>query len=598
MSTAGSLRRLLPGLFLVAALPAMAQNPPGLDFSKVGIYAVDYDFLDIANLKFPAGRPPESYADRVSAAKERGQYVMLGLYTWDRVTHSKPLEDVFRDTDIILDAVNLDEVDMIFLNEEEVDWGGGLDYLNAIYDHVKARYDGPVYQWYSMPLGPRCDQKADGWVLDAYGFYHERFRKHVMKFIIMDKPVIVCINATPGVNSLQCSQEQVRVCEEFNIPVFYFAVHGSMGSVNLYMQSDDPLVARWRSWMLRVFDGGWRTDVRRLPTESAQHSFSADFELAGDEAGDLQWAEDFTTYGFIDGATIHGFLNLAWCSLEEAVWLKPAAEEREAEIIHHFSTPFGFTAPTAVATGKGSLQVELSADGRRWTAGETVETAGGTRAAANIPDLDGQNLWVRVRLKAGPCDEPQTILERIEVTGGYTAPEENAFPIVTLRESEDQMHSPRVALVPYEDDFRARRYLHLGEVIGEEDLTWLPGELRTRGADGRPVRVEIKQRFTSDVPLKVTRISLECMAQGSLAAHNELAFSLDGETPLAADSSVGRGRERDQRFDGALELDLGDDARARGVREFWVHLVMINEARRQTGHSNILRKLTVQAQVD
>lgn len=107
--------------------PGAAQNPPGLDVSKVGIYAVDYDFLDFTNLKFGPGRPPESYAERVRAARQRGQYVMPGLYTWDRVTHQTPLEDVFRDTDIILDALNLDEVDMIFLHEEEVDWAGAFD---------------------------------------------------------------------------------------------------------------------------------------------------------------------------------------------------------------------------------------------------------------------------------------------------------------------------------------------------------------------------------------------------------------------------------------------------------------------------------------
>lgn len=115
-----------------------------------------------------------------------------------------------------------------------------------------------------MPMGPRCDQKADGWILDAYGFGYERFRKHLMKFIVIDKPVIVCINATPGVNTLECSQEQVRVCEEFTIPAFYYCVHGPLGSVNLWLQTDDPLVARRRSWLFRVFDQGRRTDVTRL----------------------------------------------------------------------------------------------------------------------------------------------------------------------------------------------------------------------------------------------------------------------------------------------------------------------------------------------
>ena len=146
---------IVPGLIVAGAL--RAAPAPTLGFRQVGIYAVDYDFLDFTNYKFSDPAAGATYAKLVHAAKQRGQIVTVGLYTWDRVSHGKPLAQVFADTDRILDAINLQEVDLIFLNEEEVDWQGGFDYLNAIYDHVKRKYHGPVYQWYSTPMGPRWD---------------------------------------------------------------------------------------------------------------------------------------------------------------------------------------------------------------------------------------------------------------------------------------------------------------------------------------------------------------------------------------------------------------------------------------------------------
>lgn len=597
-------------LAITASLPATAQNPPGLDFSKVGIYAVDYDFLDFANLKFRPTDKPEGYAKRVHECKQRGQYVMVGLYTWDRVWHKTPLDKVFADTDRILDAVNLDEVDMIFLSEEEVDWAGGFDYLNAIYDHVKERYKGPVYQWYSMPMGPRCDQKADGWILDAYGMDYDRFRKHLMKFIVINKPVVACINATPGVNSLECSQEQVRVCEEFNIPVFYYCVHGPMGSVNWYMQTDDPRITLWRSWFLQTLAKCHATDTSRLPTESAHHSFCGSFELAGDGSGAFSFEDDFSTYSFIDRATIHGFLNLAWSSIDKALWLKASDKKRDAELVYHFSTPFGFEAPSAEATGIGMLAVEMSQDGRTWTHTVATDEGATTQAGASLPDMSGQNLWVKIRLtselvggasslsraKSGGPDAT-TILRHLRVTGAFVPPADRAYPLVREPKGDDRpKHLGGKALL-YEDDFTAQRYLHIGEITGEQDLAWRSGQLTTHGVDGRAVRVEVKQHFVSDKPLDIARVALDCMAHASLGAHNELAISRDGKTPFASVSTSGKESKKDKRFAGALELELTDRGEAKGAREFWVHLVMVNGAGKKTNNSNVLRKLTLEAQL-
>ena len=55
------------------------------------------------------------------------------------------------------------------------------------------------------------------------------------------------------------------------------------------------------------------------------------------------------------------------------------------------------------------------------------------------------------------------------------------------------------------------------------------------------------------------------------------------------------GRETDNRFQGKLELDLGEEPKARGLREFWVLLKMVNGSGIATGTSNTLGKLAVEA---
>ncbi|NSW55800.1 MAG: hypothetical protein HPY44_07305 [Armatimonadetes bacterium] len=561
---------------------AFAQGPPGLDFSKVGIYAVDYEFLDFTNFKFAATQNPEGYAKRVRDAHERGQFVMVGLYTWDRVSHKKPLEEVFADTDRILDALDLSLVDLIFLHEEEVDWQGGFDYLNAIYDHVKAKYDGPVYQWYSMPMGPRCDQKADGWILDAYGMDYDTFRKHLMRFIVIDKPVVACINATPGINSFQCSQEQVRVCREFNIPVFYFCVHGPLGSVNVYMQTDDPEAAKWRGWMLRTFEDCHRLDASRLPEEAAQHSYAGPVEVSGDETGRFTFMDDFATDGFLRRATIHGFLNLSWSSLDKTLRLKGTGEARKAELIYHLWTPFQIAVPQVRAEGQGKLAVALSADGRSWT-----ESDSGNGPSCALSDMKGSNLWVRVSMQGG--DGPSPALDLLEVTGSFAGPEEKAYNLLKAPVGGGP------AKVTYQDDFQSQRYLHIGETFGGENLVWQPGALSTHGIEGYGVSAGIRQHFVSDRPLDVSTVEVDCLALAGHGGHNTLGFSLDGSEVIAEATTQGKERAGDRRFQGVLQLDLSAEPRAKGIREFWVHLTMVNGSGKLTNTSNQLRKLTIQA---
>ena len=568
-------------LFLLVSAVGAAPSGAVLDFSKVGIYGVDYPFLDFTNYKFTSPEGAARYAKMVHEAKQRGQIVTAGLYTWDRVSHKKPLPQVFADTDKILDALDLKEVDLIFLHEEEVDWQGGFDYLNAIYDHVKSKYAGPVYQWYSMPMGPRWDQKADGWILDAYGMDYATFRRHLMRFIVLGKPVIVCVNATPGVNTFACSQEQVRVCEEFNIPVFYFAVHSRLGSINYWLSTDHPVTAQWRSWVLEVIRHCHSLKAGALPAPEAQFSYAGPVELAGDAENVARFTEDFTTDRFLRQATIHGFLNVVWSGQDQAVLLKPATEATSADLTYHFTSPFTLKRPQVKLEGSGLLKLELSADGLKW-----IE-------ADSLPDLSGRNFWARVTLSSVGGDKPGASLRSLAVTSGFVGPEDHAMALLPVVKDDEIFDESLEGEVLYRDDFQAPRYLHIGEITGGQDLQWRPGELSIQGVNGRGVRVEIRQHFTSQRPLNLKGVALTGTSVGALGAHNELAFSLDGKTPLASTSSAGKGRASDGLFSGELAVDPAGEPKAQGAREFWVHLVMANGSGKTTNVSNRLSKLVI-----
>ena len=57
--------------------------------------------------------------------------------------------------------------------------------------HIRDTYGIPVIQWlegWSDPLPPSPGLMADGRAFDYYFFQYPDFRKHLMKFVALDKP--------------------------------------------------------------------------------------------------------------------------------------------------------------------------------------------------------------------------------------------------------------------------------------------------------------------------------------------------------------------------------------------------------------------------
>ncbi len=116
-------------LLAVAIAATGLAHADDLDFSKVGIYGRDFESCDFTCLKLYAPRDAETYAkysNLIREAHERGQYVLVGLYTYDRVKLSKPIEEYIANTDELLENLPLDLIDAVVLSEENIVWNNGL----------------------------------------------------------------------------------------------------------------------------------------------------------------------------------------------------------------------------------------------------------------------------------------------------------------------------------------------------------------------------------------------------------------------------------------------------------------------------------------
>ncbi|MBM3475292.1 MAG: hypothetical protein FJX75_18680, partial [Armatimonadetes bacterium] len=409
-----------------------------LDFRDIGIYGTLYDFCTFTVYKFQATDDPASLQhirQMVHDAHEAGKFTLVGLYTFDRVTHKEPLDVYGRQTDQVLDALDLSEVDAFFLSEENVTWNNGLAILNGLYDHVKSRYPGPVYQWYTNPDVPHAKQRADGWIIDPYGFRHTEFRRYLMKYLVTGKPVIACLNASEDVASWESSQDQAMACAELNVPMFFYGVDRELGAPNIWRGSDEPGLASWRGWVYRVreFQQSPGMVSAAKPFASAAFSPGRPVEVAGDLNGEATYVETFDSVRFVDDSTIEGFLGLRWSGEDETLSVPPTAPAPAALTYHLFSL---LPLSGAAVTADPESAVELSTDGLTFRPG-----------ASTPADWQGRNVWVRLTLAPG------STLREWSLKGRVVPPAERA---VVLQPVRGQCH--------YEDGFSAPRYLQLAEV--------------------------------------------------------------------------------------------------------------------------------------
>ena len=325
-------KMMLVGLLAILGVVNVGagEAPARLDHSHIGIYGTLFDFCDFSVYKFHTpenDEQAEGYAKRLHEAYENGKANLVLIYTFDRVSMERPIEQYIADTDKLLDALDLDDVCAISLSEENVTWNNGLEVLNRLYDHVKQRYPGlTVYQWMTPYDVPHPKMRADGWSIDPYGYGTQDFRKYLMKYFVQGKPVIACLNASEAVASWESSEDQVGVCREFNIPMFFFGTEPLYGGTMGWRDWDDPRITKWRSWVMEVRRQVKEMGTDGLPLPSADYSPGQPVEVAGNEQDRHEYVETFDGLKFIDDARITGFLKMRWNGEEEALDVVPRGE--------------------------------------------------------------------------------------------------------------------------------------------------------------------------------------------------------------------------------------------------------------------------------
>jgi len=598
----------------LAAEQAPARKP--LDFSHVGVYGTLFPFSDFSVYKilyFGELAKPERlprYRTMLHEAAAKGKRNLVGLYTFDRIKHSRPIAEYIANTDAVLDAIDLADVHAVFLNEENVTWANGLTVLNALYDHIKKRHPKlPVYQWLTAPMVPHPKLKADGWVYDLYGASPERSRRIFSKYVVTGKPFVMCLNASPSVGLLgeakgaPISQGQVDACREFNIPMFFYCVDSKWGSPTIWLRSEDEEIAAWRRWLLGVVNECHRTDASALPLPSAQYSTGQAIEAAGDAANRYTFRDDFATLQFVDDATILGFLNLRWDGLAGTL-----AVERQAgavdlvELQYHVVSEFELSGIEARLAGKvvaaldSPLRLALSVTGHSFPHEAVAPNAdkGHPRdvvlavSAANDAAFKGREFWVRIVAKVEPGKRcvAASLLDSLTVTCRVAPPARREVALAADKRGK----------VAWRDDFASTKHLHQAHITNAKELEWRPGRLGTHGVKGRGNTVVLRWKLLSEKPLTGLKARLACSAhERALGAWNVFAASLDGETKLVEQSTREKPKNRAGQFRGTLELDLAADQRFQGARALWLHAEMHNGCGVKTNTSNVLEALELEA---
>ncbi len=597
---------ILVGTMLAAQLvweSNVAVGAERLSFKTIGFYGVHLDVGDFAFLKFTYTSSQHRknipvYNRMLEEAAAQGKVSIVGLYTFDRVTHKRPIAEYVANTDSLLKGLRRDLIYAVCPSEENVTWNNGLAVLNALYDCV-AKWKLPCYQWLTMPDPPHGKLKADGWILDAYGYGWAKFRRHLAKFVITGKPVIVCVNATsplartaaekilPGAEGSP-AEAQMKVCREFNVPVFFYAVDKQWGNVHAWLRDTDELTVACKRWALSWISRA-HSEAGQLPLPSANYLSAKPMEVCGGEDNSFVITYDFSDASFLDFAGVEGLLSLRWDGMAERLTLSGRGRRRKAVIYWHLISPLKMKNLSAELDGslrgsESSVALSLGTSLIKWYSvrrlGQTKQETFTLKAA--VPEeWTGKDAWVMVALNAGSGELAS--LGKLRIQGTTVPPAER---VIRLQPGQEKK-------ILYEDTCISPKMLHLAEIEGRDRFQFKRGCWYITGIDGRPNEVTVKLRFVSNKPLCEAEVRIDAMAW--TAAHRAkliAALSADGKTALLAqDTAKLPQHPRYKRFAGTIVLPLSDAKQLQNAREFWLIIKLISAAGKKTGPSCMIRKI-------
>jgi hypothetical protein len=187
-------------------------------------------------------------ASLIKRMAENGKKIILRLHI-GRLDPNPDVNELEKKMVNLMDGIDPDWLYAITLGEEHVFWNGWTEALTELYYRAKKRWpDLPVYQWWTPMETPDVRAKngwvalpADGWMSDLYGEPREVFEKKICMFLETGKPVIHTVWSTPAWPVLCGAQswegggqkvfdDQLDICQAYNIPVAHFCVQYEKGS--------------------------------------------------------------------------------------------------------------------------------------------------------------------------------------------------------------------------------------------------------------------------------------------------------------------------------------------------------------------------------
>jgi hypothetical protein len=387
-----------------------------------------------------------------------------------------------------------------------------------------------------MPLSPSPDLTADGWVFDAYGMQDVQFRKHLMKFVALDKPV-VCIpwasdphwpGWTRSENTAAMIDRewgQFPICMEFDVSCAVFSVAGP-GAMNPWLSSRTPDMIRLRNCLRAKRQQMHALAADDLPLATADFSArDRSVPVGGDADSPSVFEESFSGYDWIHDADVQGFLNLRLTSKPEPVGfltMNTHAEELvRASLTWRFQSYFPLedvkvtldaAAPSA-ADCRNTVSIGTDELGGEWLhRAEQTDTRDIQSLVLNASEaLRGQRaFYVRLEMenRADRAGLAGNRIDRLRVECAHRSPPAGATV---------ELVADRYGNLFYEDDFSTTRWRHFGEMKAAHQSHggWRGGEFWVGMVGGYATSTELLQRFSSPRPLKELVVTADCYADGN-----------------------------------------------------------------------------------
>ena len=522
--------------------------------------------------------------------REQGKKLLPRVYFWDGNDRFKgPMRDVdvyWKRLDAYLSTTNPADLYGICLAEENIWYAGREKVLTELYRRIKAKYDIDVWQWWS-PYSDSPDRggwiPADGWIVDPYWVGRKPFRRHVRRYLISGKPLLLMPGITANKNTptppeeRRATLDQLEIAVEFNLPVAFYWIYGPSAGFGGRRDSMATTLDRINHVVWDYIRRVRKIPVTYtgLPSADVGHGDILKLEPSEDSEK-LVYADDFSEIRCTDDAfRMTGFRDLAMDGQTLAA-RGFRGRSVDASLIYRFAGEFRASYPYVSLSARtaldqnGQVAVSVSLDGQAWLH-RVQSTDGDSVLHLNTTDdarfASCHQFWVRIELlgDAGSAAKPVVHIDDLRIESELLDPGEKFVRLRPTNRSEKRL--------VWREEFLTNQHLWQADLTDEHQLDWEPGSLsvRMRPGGSHPV---IIWKVKANEPVAEISIDVKCIANHFLSTDHYLDVSVDGKIweHEVSTEAMGLKQKASGRIDARLRIDLADAPRFTGITKFYLRL--------------------------